>query len=250
MKPDKFRAGALWATLVLLLSAPAGLPAVDLFTAGHADVSIVINGSAFDFEYELAANAVLNGTPIGSPAVKAPGDLITVVPDSSKAVGGVSGLPGAWANNTFWYLPQVSTTGVPFLGLGAEEIAAGQLVGDNLKFSFDSFVSRPAGGEFLMFQSGLTAPTVFINTADGVSGSEFINVAALSHNHYNWSFSTPGTYQIRFKAEGTLATGNVPITGFGTYNFQIVPEPGTWALGAVSIFTTMLIGYRKRRQKA
>jgi surface-anchored protein len=233
MKPDKFRAGALWATLVLLLSAPARLPAVDLFTAGHADVSIVINGSAFDFEYELAANAVLNGTPIGSPAVKAPGDLITVVPDSSKAVGGVSGLPGAWANNTFWYLPQVSTTGVPFLGLGAEEIAAGQLV-----------------GEFLMFQSGLTAPTVFINTADGVSGSEFINLAALSHNHYNWSFSTPGTYQIRFKAEGTLATGNVPITGFGTYNFQIVPEPGTWALGAVSIFTTMLIGYRKRRQKA
>jgi surface-anchored protein len=244
----KIRRG-LW-ILAALLAATGSFnnpsEAVDIWTAGHGDVSIVINGSAFDFEYELAANAVLNGTAIGSIAVKSPADLITVVPNASRAAGGVSGLPGTWGNSTFWYLPQISTAGVPFLGLGAEEIPTGQLVGDNVKFSFDSFVSRPAGGEFLMFQFGVS-PTVFINTADGILTSEFINVPALGHEHYNWSFSTPGTYQIRFKAEGTLVAGNAPISGLGTYTFQVVPEPGTWALGAICLGATGVIGYRRRR---
>ena len=112
------------------------------------------------FDNELAANAVLNGTPIGSPAVKAPGDLITVVPDSSKAVGGVSGLPGAWANNTFWYLPQVSTTGVPFLGLGAEEIA--RLIGKIF------LIRLPHCGPFVF--AGVRAGVDFNGAVDGVSG--------------------------------------------------------------------------------
>jgi len=237
------------ATFVAITGFGQTTQAVDFFTAGHADVSIVINGSAFDFEYELAANAVINGSPIGSLTVKAPGDLITVVPNTSRVVGGATGLPGSWASSTFWYLPQSSTAGVPFLGLGAEEITTGLLVGDNLKFSFNNFVSRPTGGEFLMFQSGLTSPTVFINTADGISPTEFINVSALGHDHYNWSFSTPGTYQIQFKAEGTLVAGNAPISGLGTYTFQVVPEPGTWALGSIGMFTFGITALRRRRLK-
>ncbi|MFM7315651.1 MAG: choice-of-anchor M domain-containing protein [bacterium] len=238
----------LAAMVALLTSYNRSSSAIDFYTAGHADVSIVINGSAFDFEYELAANAIINGSAIGTPTVKAPGDLVTVVPNSSRAVGGVAGLPGTWATSSFWYIPQISTPGVPFLGIGAEEIATGRLVGDNLKFSFDSFVSRPSGGEFLMFQNGLTSPTVYINTADGIAPTEFITVASLGHDHYNWSFSTPGNYQIRFKAEGTLVAGSTPISGLGTYTFQIVPEPGTWALGAICSITTGIIAYRRRRQ--
>ncbi len=234
--------------MVIHVSSAAG---IDTLTAGHADLQIgwdPLNPGSLDLGYELGANAVINGSVIGAATAAAASDISVIIPSSSSVSGGLSGAPGVFGTSTFWYLPQTSRPGVPFFGLGAEEVPLGTMVGDTMKFQFLNFVERPIGGEFIIYQSN-TTPDVFIDTQNPGVLSQFINVTALGHEHFNWGFSKQGTYKINFGASATLASNSNGITGSDVFTFVVVPEPGTWALGAVACLVFFGTASHRRKQK-
>ncbi|MBN9516930.1 TIGR03769 domain-containing protein [bacterium] len=71
-------------------------------------------------------------------------------------------------------------------------------------------------GDFSVWQSGDTAPTVLTSTAaGGVTADDALWVLAGGHLHYNWGFTEPGRYEVRFRASANVNTdGN-----------QNTPEP-------------------------
>jgi len=63
-------------------------------------------------------------------------------------------------------------------------------------------------GEFAMYQlDTFGVPTLFMNSRDGLDGSDRVPVpiGPGGHTHVNWAFSAPGKYQLTFQTSGTLA---------------------------------------------
>lgn len=150
------------------------------------------------------------------------------------------------AGSSLYVLPQTENPSLLFLGLGTEEMSSGTFLSDQVSLTLRN-VSGP--GHFAMYDVNMFgSPTVFMNSRDGIAGSDAITLTAGGHRHVNWAFSEPGTYQIDFEASGTLAGGG-PFTSSGpvTYTFEVVPEPGTWALMSLGTFGAWL---SMRRRKA
>jgi hypothetical protein len=139
----------LFAGLMAMIIHVSSASGIDTLTAGHADLQIgwdPLNPGSLELGYELAANAVINGSVIGTATAAPASDINLIIPSSSSVSGGLSGAPGVFGTSTFWYLPQTSRPGVPFFGLGAEEVNSGTMTGDTMKFQFLNFVERPIGG--------------------------------------------------------------------------------------------------------
>jgi surface-anchored protein len=138
------------------------------------------------------------------------------------------------AGSSVWILPQTENHDLLFLGLGTEELASGIFTGNEVTLSLKT-VSGP--GNFSIYQTDMFgAPTVLMNSGDGITAGDAVTLAAGAHAHVNWAFSAPGVYQIDFEGAGTLADGNVfTSSGDVTYTFEVaaVPEPGSLALLAL-----------------
>lgn len=221
--------------------------ALELYTAGHADLAVRNpgGGNTLEFVYDLSANAVINGSTIETARFENPSLIATVVPESSTLT-----LPGTfsspyWRNRQIWYLPSGAVAGVPDLGIG-KILTENVFVNDAVTLSFDSFVSRPANGEF--FLGNFNATTLYIDTAPGATAPNALPMT--DHSHYIWSFSEQGQYQIRFRADATLIQGNTPVTAFATYTFNVVvPEPSTWALAGIGVLALGCLARTDRRKR-
>lgn len=214
----------------------------NLWTAGHGDMNLHYDlaNNFLGLGYHLHDNAVINGAPLGVDAEVEADFLTVIVPNEpfARRDGGLAGLPGVFSSQTFWNLPQSNpgANPVPFLGIGAEEIQPGIFLQDQLSLSLKSIVQSPAGSEFIVYRTGIGAPTTFIDT-QSLGTTNLLNVNAGSHGHYNFGFSTTGMYLLEFEAMGTLIGGGTTI-GSATYAFNVVPEPAAWvsmSLALVSI---------------
>lgn len=147
--------------------------------------------------------------------------------------------------STIYVLPQIENPSLLFLGLGTEEMVPGTFVGNQVSFALKG-VNGP--GNFSLWENdAFGTPNVFMNSGNGISGSDVIQLAEGTHRHVNWGFSVPGTYQIDFEASGTLAVGGAfTSSGPVTYTFAVVPEPGTWALMGLGGFGAWL-SLRRRK---
>lgn len=229
---------------------PAQAAYENLWTAGHGDMDIHYDfaNNTLGLGYHLDDNAVINGVPIGVE-MEAEADYLTViVPNApfARKDGGVAGLPGVFGNQTFWNLPQ-SNPGVdpvPFVGIGAEEIQPGIFLQDQIALSLKSVVQSPANGQFIVYRTGLGAPTTFIDTQN-LGTTNLITVNAGSHSHYNFGFSQPGTYLLEFQAMGTLIGGGTS-SGTAVYAFNVVPEPAAWVSMSMALVS---IGAARRWRK-
>lgn len=55
-----------------------------------------------------------------------------------------------------------------------------------------------------MWQAGYP-PRIYISTADGIGSEDALEgVTANFHAHFNWGFTAPGLYRLRFRFSGTL----------------------------------------------
>ncbi|MEM9479217.1 MAG: choice-of-anchor M domain-containing protein [Verrucomicrobiota bacterium] len=138
--------------------------------------------------------------------------------------------------------------GVPFLGIGAEELVPGDWTGSLVltvdHAAYNGF-SNP--GEFSLYDFGSAQTGAdtnpFISTSnDGGIGFE---IDAGGHSHANWAFTAPGLYNVPFVVTGTPSAGGGPITDTATYQFLVIPEPSTSLLGLASL---VLIGLRRTRR--
>jgi len=206
------------------------------FDRREIDLEVVFEDGAFKLELldeaagrEYAAHeAVL----VGRPPARA------IVP--TDVAFAFLGNPGA----TVYVLPQDETEGLLFLGLAADEIAPGEFVGESVNLQFAS-IDGP--GQLALYETdAFGAPTVFWNSADGLTTADVFPAAVGSHSHLNWAFTAPGVYRVGLKAAGTLVAGNQPVESEivtfsfeikapvvfaeGEIDFEIVYEDGDWEL--------------------
>lgn len=215
--------------LAILLTTGLVSQATTTLWEGHTDVGIVYEDGAW--------NLHVGQHEADPPMEYSPGEAIlgvdilaayhTVPANAKFSFLGASG-------SSVWILPQVQESGLLFLGFGTEELPSGLFTSDEVTLSLTA-VRAP--GQFSVYTvDAFGSPTVLLNSGDGITAADSIVLAAGGHEHVNWAFSTPGTYEVDFEASGTLADGSV-FTSSGpiTYTFTVsaVPEPGSFALMAM-----------------
>jgi surface-anchored protein len=212
--------------LAALLTTGLASQAQTTLWEGHTDVGVV---------YELGAWNLHIGRHDDIPPMEyAPTEAIlgvdllaagTTVPANPQY-----GFLGT-AGSPVWILPEVQNPSILFLGFGTEELSDGLFVGDQVTMSLQA-VRGP--GQFSVYEVGVFgSPTVFMNSGNGITGADSIVLPAGGHQHANWAFSTPGTYEVDFEAAGTLVEGSVfTASGPITYTFSVamVPEPSALSL--------------------
>lgn len=209
--------------LAAFLAATPILDAQTVLTEGHTDVGIVYETDGWNLHVGRHEDQPPAEYAPGEALLQVGGAALTTVP------GGPSyGFLGS-AGTPVYILPQHQEESLLFLGLGTEEQEAGVFANDRITLSLAG-VTGP--GQFFMYEVGaLGAPTVFMNSADGIAESDHVDLLAGGHRHVNWAFSVPGTYELGLRASGTLVAGNVyTLSDVATYRFEVIPEPGTWAL--------------------
>ncbi|WP_165245612.1 choice-of-anchor M domain-containing protein [Paludisphaera soli] len=229
----------------------------DLYTAGHADIAVGYDATdGLYLYYELASSARINGSLLGGSGASAdPATVSTVVPESVLTTGN-AGLPAPFAGNPLYVLGQTSagSTTRPYVGWGAEDIDVGLFVGDALTLSLTG-VSNSTGGQFVLWGNGF-ASSPAMNTADGLSLDDSIELTATGHDHYNFGFTAAGVYDLTFTVTGTLVGGGV-VTTSDVFRFVVgnippppgpaVPEPSALAMAGLAVAAGGLFAGRRGR---
>ena len=185
--------------------------------------------------HDYGPAAVVNGVTLTSDAEYDAGDVTIRVPLATKATApdnsAFNTATGAATGSDIWILPQGNQAGVPFLGIGTEELAASDW-GD-ITFSLGTVTAPTANGVFSIYQGdGFGGFNFYFSSAGEsltVNGNNTILAAAGVHDHYNYAFSESGTWLIELTASGTHNTEGT-FSDTQTFAFNVVPEPSTYAL--------------------
>jgi surface-anchored protein len=87
--------------------------------------------------------------------------------------------------------------------------------------------------------------SAMFDTATNESTAQFGNY---EHLHRNWGFSDYGNYSLAFDLQGVGGVyGDTASIGSTTVNFEVVPEPSTYALLATALGLGALLRRRFRR---
>ncbi len=217
----------------------SGLAAL-LYTGGHADIGVAYEGGELHLHFH-AEGAEIGGVG-GVDGEFEPGEIIIVAPGCARRARPAGAM---WdflgVGESIWVLSEHAEHGddhgheheAPFLGMGAEELAAGIFVNDQVRLSLAGVVGP---GDFSVWQIGpLGEPVVFMASAD-MGGTVPLMLTAGTHGHFNWGFTAPGLYEVTLLVEGYLLDGTL-LAESGVFAFQVVPEPtslmliglGAWA---------------------
>ena len=214
------------------------------YSDGHADVGVAYAGpGALELHWHMDDGAVVDGVSILETEFE-PNGIRAIVPTTSSFVRGASdptwGFIGNAAGAVTYFLPEVSTPGLPFLGFGSEELDTLDWTTPNLNWSISSF-SGP--GHFSMFNDFGT-PSVAACTFLG--DTNFTTILG-GHSHFNFGFTQPGVYDVEFTVSGTHVVDGLA-TDTQTYRFDVtaVPEPSSIG-GALALAGSWAL--RRRRKK-
>lgn len=179
-----------------------------ILSEGHVDV-IGIAYEAGELELHVHDEETDTEYAPGEVLLKADNEAKTTVPAGYDFIGA----PGTKA----WILPDTEVEGLLFAGIGTEEIALGDLVGDSVTLTVHDAEGR--GDVALYNVDDFGNPEVRFDSNDGAGSWE---VAAASHGHLNWAFTKSGIYKLTVEAEGVdAATGESVSTGEVDYWFWV-----------------------------
>lgn len=229
---------------ILVLGLAHPLSAATLYTGGHLDGPAFGYVSAADyaldnsltqgFEPHLhnhggADGAIMDSVRVTAESEYQPGDVTIVVPELSTTT---------LNSQIYYWLPQDETdaanNGVPFLGIGIEELTPSDWTGGTL---IVSLASMTGPGNITIWQDGFPTPNIFFDSA-----GDSITIPAGSHTHFNWGFTAAGAYELEFTISGNHVVDGGQ-SASGTYGFQVIPEPSSVALGALGALALL----RRRR---
>jgi surface-anchored protein len=126
------------------------------------------------------------------------------------------------AGQTIYLLPQDEHEEVLFLGISGDEIPEGLFVNNRVALNLKEF-SGP-GEVFLYSLDAFGAPTIYFNSADGISSADSFPVVAGAHSHQNWAFTRPGVYRVTLQAEGALVGGGTVESEEHVFTFDILDD--------------------------
>ncbi len=218
---------------------PPGSTAVD---NSHTDVLVNFSGGsgAINIRFGHANTTTGGGTTLPSASAELVGNANTA--NTIDEVPPGFEFTGATPNSTLWSLEQGLTGGMIYLGINSAETDLSKLVAWNPgepaknagylnKFIQISLIAVRGPGHFSFWQDGdsLDQPVVYMSSfVNGVDAQDRAFHAVGGHDHFNWSFTQAGSYEVDWQ----LST------------FLVVPEPGTGALLATGL---LLASLRRRR---
>jgi len=218
------------------VSDAAGNPLGAGFTGGEVFTLLRRPARTIGTFYEREHGDLDIGFENGAIDLKVHSDALGDVfaPDRVVIYGGPAGLRDTPTGPEFAFLgagarsyvfpEDGSNAEVPDLGVAAEDIAPGTfasyLPADPRVTNAAPWLTvrlvgfrGPAGGQFSVYSSGDSGPTVWMATSDGIGATDLLYAPEGSHNHYNFAFTTPGVYEVDVVASGFLDTN-----GNGTYD--------------------------------
>jgi len=217
-----------------VLSSGLMVSAVTPLASGHVDVGIGFEDDALNLHVHDEEHDV-EYSPADALLVVNP-QALQFSPGGAYSFLGPAGTPN-------WVLPSSETPDLLFLGIGGEELDPADWIG-NLTLRLDS-VQGP-GSFYLWNVDSFGQPVLYMDSSGpaGVPGS--VSVVPGSHGHYNWGFSAPGSYRVTFDASGTHVAEGPQSTGPVAFQFQVVPEPQTWALMVIGSMALGLWFWKRR----
>jgi len=263
--------------LSLALLACGLLPAATAatFTLGHGDIGVaydpLVSGSTFEMEVHVGQGGVVDGTTITDADGQAyePDAIFIQVPAAAN-LRRINDPTGFWAGSAdgynftgtsydvlgaaigadLWALSFDGTDadhyGTPFLGWATEEgfVGAGF---SSVTFTPTSFTS-PAGANMGVYTSTGTRQWALLHGDTSFTGDSF-TVPANGHSHRVLFFTEPGLYEVGIRAAATHPTAGL-VTGDAVYQFQVVPEPSTYALAGCGILGVACLARRRRTPRS
>lgn len=224
-------------SLILLASALALAARADVrLSNGHADIGVGYHDGHLDLHVHQE---------LPEEAEYAPGDVTFVVGDAAKTLspGGVFAPALGAAGSPIWVLPTSPNPDLPFIGFGTEELSPAEWLG-NISLTLSGF-SGP--GNMAIWNIGsFGGANLVVDSTRGVGPLNTMLLLPGNHAHYNIGFSQPGRYEVSFDALGTHTPTQLAVLGSGTYRFEVVPEPSTYALMGIGA-AAILWSARRRR---
>jgi hypothetical protein len=220
-----------------------------VWASGHGDIDAHFHNGALELGlhfHDGGVGAFGGGTlPAGHHEADEHQIFVPGAPVALPGTYAFAGSPG----DSLWFLPPNNTTGKPYLGWSAEDLAPDDW--SNVTFSLLS-VDGPAGGVFSVFAQSFGTPTVKLSSVDGFAKS--FTLGAGVHDHYFVGFNRAGTFDVSLRVSATRISDSQTFSGDGTFTFYVdsvpnggeVPEPGSMA-----IFSVLAIGsgYRRLRRR-
>lgn len=160
--------------------------------------------------------------PDSSGIVRMPAeDVRFLVPPPTRTVASGSLNEFVGVGESVWILPQNQKPGQLFLGwrsVAPTGIFMTEVNGNFRPGALGSLASElislsgsgpEAGGHFGMYTAGVFGGIEFhFNSADGLDEEDRLSpIPVGGHEHYNWVFSRPGSYQATFRVSGRLLSG-------------------------------------------
>lgn len=206
--------------LILLATALALAARADVrINNGHADIGMGYHDGQLGLH-------VHQTVPI--EAEHPPGEVTFVVGDAAKSTspGGIFASALGEAGSPVWVLPTSPNPDLPFIGFGTEELAPADWLG-SVSLTLSGF-SGP--GNMAVWSIGAFGnASLAIDSTRAAGLPNGLSLMPGTHAHYNIAFSQPGLYEVSLEAMALHATDGT-VAGSGTYRFEIVPEPSTYAL--------------------
>ncbi len=210
---------AMVGPMLLPLTVEATLP---VYKEGHSDIIPIYEMQPDRFELKIRFDPSLkfeDGSPIEDRIVDASSVAIRVgdpplirgydvgdpddIFDDIDRSGPKWDFVGVEVDDYFWNLNQGSTPGFPFMGIASDTLTPASQWSSDLVWSLREVTLAPevdgVSGEVSLWQNdGVGQPDgVYFVSLDGVDeGDDFFNDSIGGHDHYNWSFTLPGVYEV------------------------------------------------------
>jgi|LakMenEpi03Aug12_release.lakeMendotaPanAssembly.Ray.scaffolds.fasta_scaffold114754_4 surface-anchored protein len=231
----------LYASLLLIATSTH---AASTYTGGHADLGIAHEaGVGFDLHIHFHTGAIIDGVPLVADDEFDPADIVTTTSTSSARPAGAGfDFIGTSAGSPIFTLPEIESLGIPFLGIGSEELDP--LEWTSLSIRLTGVVASNGGHFSLWKDDGFGGATVFMQSSNGFDiFTDTLALTAGDHEHFNWTFSTWGNYELTFEVSGIHSVDGL-VTGQSSYFFQAIPEPSRALLLMIGLTGTF---FRRRR---
>lgn len=237
---------------VLLLSASFA-SAQSIYSGGHADIGLAYEDGELIPHWHLDNGAIVDGQPLpdGGGHEYMPDELIAQVGTTRASASGSDAYLGVAPGTPVYVAGLLAYQ--PYLGFGTEELNPLEWSGD-ITVTLTGFTT-PDGGQFALYTtnaSGATTVDITLSTYDPSTanswglGNNVFGIGVGGHDHYQFGFTLPGQYSITLNFTGNHLTDG-PVSGSATFDFNVVPEPSTYALIALGVG---LILFRFRRRLA
>ena len=200
--------------LAALLATGLTLQAQTWLYQGHTDIGIDYDETAN--EWNLHIHDEVNDAEYSPPT----NALLIVKPEAHGYIpGGAQWSFLGTAGDDVWTLPNVEDPNLLFLGFGAEEIDTGIFVNDELTVALKG-ITGP--GSLVIYDLDTFGnPVVWMNTRNGIDGTDARTVPPGLHQDLNFAFSAPGDYTVTFEASGNSVTNGPTSSGLADYKFHV-----------------------------